>query len=99
MLCYPASSVELKQHFVMMGSESSFDTVKSNNAETPFKNVIVAMNILKFPILSARTPANGGPRISATGIMLLTMDASSIENPKERICKEMYGYNVTKLAD
>ena len=91
--------VELKQHFILIGAESSFGKVKRNNADTPFKNVIIAINIRKFPIRSAKTPANGGPRMSATGITLLTIEASSMLNPNERMCKEIYGYNVTRLAD
>ena len=99
MITYPKYSVELKEHFIFLGAGTSVGKVKRSNAEAPFKKVKVAMNIRKFPILSAIIPANGGPNMSATGITLLTMEASSIVNPNERICKEIYGYNVTRLAD
>ena len=93
--------VELKQHLVLteLGTMSIGGTVNNSKADPPFINVTTAMNNRKLPSLSAKIPDNGGPKISATGIALLTIDASSILNPKERICKARYGYKTTKLAD
>ena len=67
---YLELNVVLKQHLVLigLGTKSVGGTVNKNSANTPFNNVTIAINIRKLPNLSAKTPANGGPKISATGI-------------------------------
>ena len=50
--------------------------------EAPFRKVKRDMNIRKLPNLSARIPAKGGPKISAPGMTLLTIEASSMVNPR-----------------
>ena len=72
--------------FVFLG-KYVLGTVNKSKEEAPFNNVTIAIKSLKFPKVSASTPANGGPKISATGITLLTIAASSMLKPKERICK------------
>ena len=54
--------------------------------EAPLKKVKSAMKIRKLPNLSARKPAKGGPKISAPGMTLLTMEASSMVNPRAFRC-------------
>ena len=54
--------------------------------EAPLKKVKSAMNIRKLPNLSARKPAKGGPKISAPGMTLLTIEASSMVNPRALRC-------------
>ena len=46
--------------------------------EAPFRRVKKAINNRKLPNLSAKKPAKGGPKISATGITEFTSEASSI---------------------
>ena len=60
---------------------------KRRRLEAPLKKVKEAMNNRKFPNLSAKKPANGGPKISAPGITELTRDASSIVKPRDLRCK------------
>ena len=60
---------------------------KRRRLEAPLKKVKEAMNNRKFPNLSAKKPANGGPKISAPGITELTRDASSIVKPRDFRCK------------
>ena len=54
--------------------------------EAPLKKVKRAMKIRKLPNLSAKNPAKGGPKISAPGMTLLTMEASSMVNPRAFRC-------------
>ena len=54
--------------------------------EAPLKKVKRAMKIRKLPNLSARKPAKGGPKISAPGMTLLTIEASSMVNPRALRC-------------
>ena len=54
--------------------------------EAPLKKVKRAMKIRKLPNLSAKKPAKGGPKISAPGMTLLTMEASSMVNPRALRC-------------
>ena len=56
---------------------------KSRRLEAPLRKVKEAMNNRKFPNLSAKKPANGGPKMSAPGITELTSEASSIVNPRD----------------
>ena len=88
-ITYPKSIVELKQHFILIVFvvKSVFGMVSRSKEEAPFNNVTIAINSRKLPKVSANIPANGGPKISATGITLLTIAASSMLKPMERICK------------
>ena len=54
--------------------------------EAPLKKVKRDMKIRKLPNLSARKPAKGGPKISAPGMTLLTIEASSMVNPRALRC-------------
>lgn len=58
-------------------------TVKRKRLDTPFRKVRTDMNTLKLPILSARNPAAGGAITSASGTAVLTIEASSIVNPRD----------------
>ena len=62
-------------------------TANSRRLEAPFRNVSEAINNRKFPNLSARNPAKGGPKISAPGITELTKEASSIVKPSDFRCR------------
>ena len=74
--------------FVKLPPKSSIvelftEGIASNSKlDAPLRKVRQAMNIRKLPNLSAKIPAKGGPMMSAPGITLLTMLASSIVNPR-----------------
>lgn len=58
-------------------------TRRSSKLEAPFSRVKVAIKRRKLPSLSAKNPANGGPKISAIGMIELTNEASSMVKPKD----------------
>ncbi len=59
-----------------MSALSAGGTARRRRLEAPLRKVTAAMKSLKFPILSATAPANGGASRSATGTAVFTRAAS-----------------------
>ena len=79
--CWRIDSVDSDDDDVIIDGMAS-----KSKLEAPLKKVKRAMKIRKLPNLSARKPAKGGPKISAPGMTLLTIEASSMVNPRALRC-------------
>jgi hypothetical protein len=57
--------------------------LKSRRLAAPLMKVIPTIKILKFPNLSAKSPAAGGAIMSANGTAVFTSEASSMVKPRD----------------
>ena len=72
---------------------------RSKSAKNPPRAVRTERRIRKFPILSAKNPANGGVKINKTGMTALITATSETDNPRDFMCKFRYGYRTVMEAD